>query len=36
MLVALVLVVVLVVVPNLSLFLGVDRKLAAANVEAST
>jgi competence protein ComGC len=35
MLVALVLVVVLVVVPNLSLFLGVDRKLAAANVEAS-
>ena len=35
MLVAIVLVVVLVVVPNLSLFLGVDRKLANANVEAS-
>ena len=35
MLVALVLVVVLVVVPNLSLFLGVDRKLGSANVEAS-
>jgi len=35
MLVALVLLVVLVVVPNLSLFLGVDKKLANANVEAS-
>ena len=35
MLVALVLVVVLVVVPNLSLFLGVDRKLGSANNEAS-